>query len=106
MNDRSLTLSSLSLLLTLGALGCSGGSDPPESTEQQDTKHCTADLVGAVDPTLLIDDLEDNDTRLAEVSGRNGNWWLATDGTGGTTTPPGDQEAPPERILGGRCGSK
>jgi hypothetical protein len=92
--------------LSLGALGCSGDSDPPASSQQEDTEHCTEDLVGVVAPTLLIDDLEDTNPTLAEVGDRNGNWWLATDMTDGTVTPPGDQPAPPERILGGRCGSK
>lgn len=106
MKDRHLSLASLSLTLALGAFGCSGESDPPDPTEKQSAEHCTEDLVGVVDPTLLIDDLEDTNPRIAEVNGRNGSWWLATDMTDGTVTPAGDQEAPPERILGGRCGSK
>jgi hypothetical protein len=96
----------ISIALSLGTFGCSGDSDPDASEQQGDTEHCTKDLVGAVDPALLIDDLEDEDASLAEVGERNGNWWLATDMTDGTITPPGDQEAPPDRILGGRCGSK
>jgi hypothetical protein len=106
MTFRTLALPSLSLVFGLAALGCSGESDPPGSTEQEDTEHCTEDLVGVVDPTFLIDDLEDKDPLIAAVGERNGTWWLATDMTDGTVTPAGDQEAPPERILGGRCGSK
>lgn len=98
-------LTSLVLAFSLSALGCSGDSDPPAQA-QQDAEHCTEDLVGAVDPLLVIDDLEDGDARIAEIDDRNGSWWLATDMTDGTITPPGDQEAPPERIAGGRCGSK
>jgi hypothetical protein len=67
---------------------------------------CTEDLVGVVDPTLIIDDMEDTDPQNAAVGDRNGTWWLSTDLTDGTTTPEGNQAAPPERILGGRCGSK
>jgi hypothetical protein len=96
---------SLCLAFSLAVLACSSESDPTDSSEQS-ADHCTEDLVGAIDPALLIDDMEDGDPNLAEVGDRNGNWWLATDMTGGTITPPGDQLAPPERISGGRCGSK
>jgi hypothetical protein len=96
-----------SVLVSLAAgslLACS--SDPePAPAQTSDTQHCTEDLVGVVDPTLLIDDMEDTDPTIAAVGDRNGTWWLATDMTGGTTTPPGDQAAAPERIPGGRCGS-
>ena len=47
------TLPSLFLVLALGALGCSGESDPPADTDRQDTEHCTKDLVGVVDLDLL-----------------------------------------------------
>jgi hypothetical protein len=106
MTSRKLLLRSFPLVLALGALGCSGDADPPPSEAQADTEHCTEDLVGVVDPTLLIDDMEDADPRIAAVNDRVGSWWLATDMTAGTVTPTGDQEAPPERIPGGRCGSK
>jgi hypothetical protein len=96
----------VSIALSFGTFGCSGDADAPASNQQGDTEHCTEDLVGVVDPALLIDDLEDNDASIAAVGDRNGVWWLATDMTDGTITPPGDQEAPPERIPGGRCGSK
>jgi hypothetical protein len=105
MKSLPLSFTALSLVLSLGVVGC-GESDPPESNAQEDTEHCTEDLVGVVDPTLLIDDMEDADARIAEVGDRTGSWWLATDMTDGTVTPPGDQEAPPERIVGGRCGSR
>jgi len=88
------------------SFGCSDDPAEPAPTETTDLEHCTEDLVGVVDPTLLIDDMEDADATIAPVGGRNGAWWLATDMTGGSTTPAGDQETPPERIAGGRCGSK
>jgi hypothetical protein len=93
-------------VLSLAVLGCSGDADPQASDEQADTEHCTEDLVSAVDPSLLIDDMEDANPAIAEVNDRSGSWWLATDMTDGTITPAANQEAPPERIPGGRCGSK
>jgi hypothetical protein len=99
------SFTSLCLALSLGALACSGESDPPVES-QEDAEHCTEDVFGAVDPALLIDDMEDGDEQVAAVGERNGNWWLATDMTDGTVTPVGDQTAAPERIPGGRCGSK
>jgi hypothetical protein len=100
-----LSFSLLTLVLSLGAAGC-GDSDPPDADAPEDTEHCTEELVGVVDPTLLIDDMEDGDAFIAAVGDRNGSWWLATDMTDGTVTPQADEYAPPERILGGRCGSK
>lgn len=59
-----------------------------------------------VNPTGLFDDMEDGNGSVAVVGGRNGSWWLSTDGTDGTTTPEPNQAPTPETILGGRCGSK
>jgi hypothetical protein len=106
MTPQKLLLHSLPFVLSLATLGCSGDSEPSESDDQEATEHCTEDLVGEVDPELLIDDMEDGNPRIAEVNDRSGNWWLATDMTDGTITPAANQEAPPERIAGGRCGSK
>jgi hypothetical protein len=92
----------LALFLTLGSAGCSDGTDPEPAEEQKDP-NCESG--GVVDPTLLIDDMEDGDHLVAAVGIRNGGWWVASDGTS-TTTPPADQAPNPERILGGRCESK
>ncbi|MGC4086618.1 MAG: hypothetical protein QM756_01735 [Polyangiaceae bacterium] len=59
-----------------------------------------------IDPTAMLDDLEDGNGAIARVGKRNGSWWVSTDGTAGTITPPADQPPIPEKILGGRCGSK
>lgn len=59
-----------------------------------------------VNPAGLLDDMEDGNGLVARVADRSGSWWLATDGTSGTTTPAADQPPPPEAILGGRCGSQ
>jgi hypothetical protein len=103
-SPRRLTLLILPLLLGL-ASGCGDGEDTVLG-ESMGQEACTEDLVGVVDPTLIIDDMEDTDPQIAAVGDRNGTWWLSTDLTDGTTTPEGNQAAPPERILGGRCGSK
>lgn len=91
------------LLLSLGAAGCSGGDESENEPEKQQDADCKAP--GIVDPTLLIDDMEDGDSLLATVGIRNGGWWISSDGTS-TTTPPAEQAPPAERILGGRCGSE
>lgn len=92
------------LLLALGGAACSGSAEPDgEPAEKQEDPDCEAP--GIIDPTLLIDDMEDGDGLLATVGVRNGGWWISSDGTG-TTTPPTEQTPPAERILGGRCGSE
>jgi hypothetical protein len=58
------------------------------------------------DPTALVDDIEDGNPLIATVGGRNGSWWITSDGTAGTITPPPDAGPPPERILGMRCESE
>jgi hypothetical protein len=93
----------LALLLALGAAGCSGDDADPEPAEEQTDPNCEAPSI--VDPTLLLDDLEDGDSLLATVGIRNGGWWISSDGTS-TTTPPADQAPSAERILGGRCRSE
>lgn len=94
----------LTLLLALGISGCSGddGAEPAPANEDTDP---SCEAPGIVDPTLLIDDMEDGDGLLATVGVRNGGWWISGDGTA-ETTPPTDQAPPAERILGGRCGSE
>jgi hypothetical protein len=64
---------------------------------------------GPIDPTALIDDLEDNDGNLPQVADRTGSWYFASDQTvGASATPAPDATAaiPPEPIPGGRCGSR
>ncbi|HWA76763.1 MAG TPA: hypothetical protein VG937_30730 [Polyangiaceae bacterium] len=73
----------------------SGGNGDPE---------CLAS-VGPIDPTTLVDDLEDNNGQLSRTAGRNGSWWISTDGTDGTISPPADAAPSPERVPGGHCGS-
>jgi hypothetical protein len=89
------------LFLALTSAGCSDDGAEPAS-DQKDPK---CESSGVVDPTLLIDDLEDGDHLVAPVGVRNGGWWVASDGSS-TTTPPSDQAPDPERILGGRCESE
>jgi endoglucanase len=65
-----------------------------------------ADPNEAVDPTALIDDMEDQNSNLSAVGGRTGGWWTAGDGSGGATiVPPPGEGANPELVPGGRCGS-
>jgi len=87
---------------TGGVGGASGGSGGGLS-------QAICEMAGAfvpVDPTALLDDLEDGNGLIAPVATRNGSWWISTDMSGGTTTPIADAAPSPEKILGGRCGSK
>jgi hypothetical protein len=60
-----------------------------------------------VDPTAIIDDLEDGNSLIAEVGERNGSWWVSSDGSAeGSIEPPANAAPPPERVLGGHCGSE
>jgi hypothetical protein len=62
---------------------------------------CNGPIV--IDPTAIIDDMEDRDGSLTRTSGRNGSWWTAVDESLGGTFEP--LMPTPEAILGGRCGS-
>jgi hypothetical protein len=124
-------LPAVSLVIATGSLGCSGNSEA-DGDDEEDTggastggtagsggtsgsggmsgsggvpPYCTADF-RPTDPTALIDDIEDGNSLIAMVQTRNGSWWVTTDGTDGTITPPNDAAPPPERILGGRCESE
>jgi hypothetical protein len=125
-------LSSLSTVALLAVLGCSGKNDADGDNDENEggagagatggtsgsgtggagmggtggiAPECMMPF-GPTDPTALIDDIEDGNPLIATVAGRNGSWWVTTDGSAGTITPLGDQAPPPERILGGRCESE
>jgi hypothetical protein len=86
------------LLVGLTAAGCGDGyldslySLPdPETTALEDggTPDGASGGTGTdsgVDG-LLIDDMEDGDTFIAEIAGRNGAWYLYNDGTSGSQWP-------------------
>ena len=57
-----------------------------------------------IDPTAIIDDMEDQNGSITYVSGRNGSWWTAMDESPGGTIDP--RTPVPELIPGGRCGSR
>jgi hypothetical protein len=63
------------------------------------------DLNQPIDPTAIIDDMEDGDSNILRVGRRNGGWWAGGDATpGGSIVPSGISSA--EAIPGGRCGSR
>lgn len=99
-------LSSLTLLLMTSTLSaCSDDKDAkPGDPQQMMGVQCDAAFAPTV-PTALVDDLEDGNAQVAAVAGRNGSWWVTTDGTAGTIEPPGGAAPTTARILGGRCGS-
>jgi hypothetical protein len=59
-----------------------------------------------IDPTGIIDDMEDGNSGILDIGRRNGGWWAGGDATpGGSIVPSGT--ASPEMIpAGGRCGSR
>ena len=89
--------------LALATTGCG------ESTSESDPNaegSCDSEFSGPIDPSALIDDLEDNNGQIAEVGTRNGGWWISTDGSDGIVTPEAEMQPLPERILGKRCESE
>lgn len=98
-------LCSLLSLVALGSVACSGGDAADPAPPGTVTDPNCEEQATVIDPTLLIDDMEDGDGLLAGVGIRNGGWWISGDGTS-ETTPPTDQAPAAERILGGRCGSE
>lgn len=58
-----------------------------------------------VDPTLLIDNMENNSASLPAIAGRSGSWWAAGDETPGASYTPAEQMLP-ELLSEPRCGSR
>lgn len=90
-----------------GMGGAAGASTGGASTGGADPR--CAVQVGPIDPTALIDDLEDGNGALPLVGERNGGWYFASDQTPGASAAPApDQSAAieAEAIPGGRCGSR
>jgi hypothetical protein len=77
----------------------------PEAEAPDAGGYCPPELAGPIDPTLLIDDLEDRDGLIAQTGGRSGGWWVFSDETGGSLEPPANGIPLPTRIVGGRCAS-
>jgi hypothetical protein len=114
----------LALFSCLGAAACSTGSDavPIPSDAGAGTPGTPDGGMGGsgmsgsapvvvcdprpvvIDPTAIIDDMEDRNGSLTPTSGRNGSWWTTADETPGGTLEP--RMPIPEAILGGRCGSQ
>ncbi|HEX6767434.1 MAG TPA: hypothetical protein VF103_18175, partial [Polyangiaceae bacterium] len=110
---------SLAVACATALLACSTGSAPPPEASAGDagaggtpsdvpTGGTSGSMIcdprpPVIDPTAIIDDMEDRDGSLTYVSGRNGSWWTAADETPGGTIEP--RQPIPEAILGGRCGS-
>jgi len=91
--------------LALATAGC--GESTSESEDDPNAEgSCDSEFSGPIDPSALIDDLEDNNGQIAEVGTRNGGWWISTDGSDGVVTPEAEMQPLPERILGKRCESE
>lgn len=100
----SLALAAL-LGLALATTGCGESTTDAEDDSNEDAS-CDSEFSGPIDPSALIDDLEDNNGQIAEVGTRNGGWWISTDGSDGIVTPEAEMQPLPERILGKRCESE
>lgn len=93
---------------TAGQAGSEGLGGAGGSAAEGPTVVCPSQS-GPIDPTALIDDLEDGDGNLPQLAGRTGGWFIGSDETeGGTLTPAANDDASPpaEPIPGGRCGSQ
>jgi hypothetical protein len=94
------------LAFSFSLAGCSGDSnDDDDGAAGASGSECDVNN-GPIDPTAVIDDLEDGNGSLPAIATRNGSWWISTDMTAGTIEPPPDASPPAERILGGRCDSE
>jgi hypothetical protein len=102
---RNKSLVSLVFALSFSLAGCSGDADSDDDGAAGSGSECEVNH-GPVDPTALIDDLEDGNGSLPLIATRNGSWWISTDMSAGTIEPPPDAAPPAERILGGRCESE
>jgi hypothetical protein len=89
------------LALSLG--GCAGSADEDEGASES----LCSGSDEAIDPTQLIDDMEDRNASVLMTGDRTGGWWSAGDDTAGATIVPAlGEPALPELIPGGRCGSQ
>lgn len=82
------------------AAGRGGAGGQPPACETTD----------ATDPLRSIDDMEDGDSYLPAVAGRNGAWWTAGDATVSASMVPAPTDltgelAAPEALTEPRCGS-
>lgn len=98
-------LTALLFCIAAPLAGCSGDEGSDDGAAGTSGSECEMDQ-GPVDPTALIDDMEDGNGALPQISTRNGSWWISTDTSGGMIDPPADASPPAERILGGRCDSE
>ena len=87
-----------------GAGGGGGAADASVADVPTVVMNC-GDVNQPIDPTALIDDMEDGNFLAAEIGGRNGSWWAGGDATPGASMQP-NGDANPEMIPGGRCGSR
>ena len=107
----------LTFALACAQTACATGSEPLADTTDAGTDGGGDGSTGGsgsvvvcdprppvVDPTAIIDDMEDRDGLLTYTSGRNGSWWSANDETPGGTFEPANPL--PELIPGARCGSE
>ena len=89
-------------VLSLSLVGCSGSGDEDDGASESLCAN-----IEAIDPTALIDDMEDRNASIVMAGARTGGWWSAGDDTAGATIVPAlGEEALPELIPGGRCGSQ
>ena len=108
MHERTHSVLALAaaLGLALTAAGCSESASEDEGDDLNEDPSCSEAFNGPVDPSALIDDLEDGNGQITAVGPRNGGWWITTDETDGIVNPEPNMQPPAERILGKRCDSE
>jgi len=77
----------------------------PRSSCQPPGTDCAAVAGWCADP-LLIDDVEDDNSEICASGGREGAWYVASDGTSTDLTPPEGADFLPSMIPGGRGTSR
>jgi len=85
----------------------SGGDSGAEAPDAGVPAMVCPDPNEAIDPTALIDDMEEPSSAIPVIGDRSGGWWTAGDDTAAATiVPERGAEATSELVPGGRCGSR
>ncbi|HVJ17089.1 MAG TPA: hypothetical protein VM686_16725 [Polyangiaceae bacterium] len=83
------------------------GGDGGVEAETMAADPACPDPSEVIDPTAVIDDMEDTNPNVLRIGDRTGAWWTASDETpGGTLVPPFGGPASPEALPEPRCGSQ
>ncbi len=86
-------------------VGCSAVATHPAACLPPQADCASIDVGCGSDP-MLIDNLEDGNGVICGLGGRDGTWFVGSDGTSSDLTPAAGSPVSPTRIPGGRDGSQ